>query len=440
MEYKLKREKEIKDLRETNNNLVEELGEIKDIRQAVIDDHENECQLCLAKQREIDLLKNNQNDLQKKSGKISNKIKKCVLNHEDVKNKLKEKIDLIKIIKAMKEKLEREKKKAAEHRKGVKRKQEDSTKHKSKKLRLSSLTNKKRNDTNRIVNTSNNSYPDFRINCEATDDQKQTKASKTFEEASLTKASETNKQYWDQSISTLKKTPVVTFDEFISQTNHLPSPIKTNTASVLNAVRPVRSSPITSENDTLDSPESGYEGSQIENSKQTDGSEVFQKDTQDSFRDQPPCSISRHSPTEPEALIVKGSTLPTQIKMKSFSNSLLNTIKPVSSSRKFNAKVSEVFKMNGKETPVQAKKTNEHAKFENSQKGVETKCHVGEGLNPQFLKKMMLKRKKLISASTTRMTDVRNASDREVNNNGPPNKKSKSSDVIPGNSQMRSPN
>ena len=69
----MKREKEIKDLRETNNNLVEELGEIKDIRQAVIDDHENECQLCLAKQREIDLLKNSQNDLQKKMVKLATK-------------------------------------------------------------------------------------------------------------------------------------------------------------------------------------------------------------------------------------------------------------------------------------------------------------------------------------------------------------------------------
>ena len=213
----MKREKEIKDFQEINQNLVDELGEVEDIRQAVTNDIKNDRQLCLAKQRKIDLLKNKQNDLQKKSGKISNKIRKCVQNHKDVRNELKDKIDLIKIIKAMKEKLEREKKKAAEHRKGVKRKQEDSTKHKSKILRLSSLTNKNRNDTNRIVNTSNNSYPDFRINCEATDDQKQTKASKTFEEASLTKASETNKQYWDQSISTLKKFPVVTFGEFISK-------------------------------------------------------------------------------------------------------------------------------------------------------------------------------------------------------------------------------
>ena len=102
MEYKLKREKEIKDFQEINQNLVDELGEVEDIRQAVTNDIKNDRQLCLAKQRKIDLLKNKQNDLQKKSGKISNKIRKCVQNHEDVRNKLKEKINFIKIIKTIK--------------------------------------------------------------------------------------------------------------------------------------------------------------------------------------------------------------------------------------------------------------------------------------------------------------------------------------------------
>ena len=112
------------------------MGDIKIIRQFVTEGYENKRQLCLVKQKIIDLLKIDQNDLQKESGEISRKINECERKHNDEKNKLKEKIDLIKIIKTMKENIEAEKRKAAEHRKGVKRKPEELAKHQSKKTKI----------------------------------------------------------------------------------------------------------------------------------------------------------------------------------------------------------------------------------------------------------------------------------------------------------------
>ena len=236
MEDISKRKKEIKDLQETNQNLVNKLGDIEIIRQFVTVINEDKWELRIAKQKKNDLLKNDQNYLRKESGKISRKINKCERKHNDVKNELKEKIDLIKIIKTMKENIETEKRKAAEHRKGVKRKPEELAKHKTKKLKLSK--DKKRNDVSRIVYTSNESYRETRMNSEATDDPKQTHASERFEETSLAEASGTNK---NQFLSTLQISNDVKFDDFISKNSQFP----TNTTPRLKVVKLVRSASTT---------------------------------------------------------------------------------------------------------------------------------------------------------------------------------------------------
>ena len=380
----LRREKEIKGLQESNQNLVIELGEIIGIRQAVTYDHENKWQPCLAKPNKIDLLKNEQNNLQKKSGKISRELNKCVRKHNDVKNKLKEKIGLIKIIKTMIENIETENKKAAEHRKGVERKPEDSTKHKSKKQRLSK--DEKRIDMNKIVGTSNESHPVTCMDCEATDDQKQTD------------------------------------------------------------VKPVSSAPKIIANVMKVFSDSTYEERVLgtNKSKHNDNTEMFSKasittnaKTNDSIIDLTSNkSISRHSSIKPVTLIGGNSTLSASIKTNTTSNSLLNTVKPVSSSPKVNKNFERFSKVNVERIPVQAKKVNVNQKIVSAKKGEETKGKVKEVPNPEFLEKLMLRRKFLIRTLTTKKTGEQNASDQELNNFGPPTKKSKSSDVFSGTKKM----
>ena len=91
-------------------------------------------------------------------------------------------------------------------------------------------------------------------------------------------------------------------------------------------------------------------------------------------------------------------------------NSLLSTVKPVSSSLKTKETLKRVSKVSRNEVPIQAKKLKLDDKIESAQKGVETEGHVREGLSPQFLDKLLLRRKVLISASTTKTIGVQNAS------------------------------
>ena len=148
----VKREEEIKELQETNQKLVDESAEITDSRQTVLEDLNNKLQLCLDNQRKITLLKNNQKDLKNEVRKISSVTRKCVSNHEVVTKELKEKLDLLKKINIMKENIEPLE---AENREAVRRKRLDSPINKSKKLILSTLKEKERNDQNQIIDASN---------------------------------------------------------------------------------------------------------------------------------------------------------------------------------------------------------------------------------------------------------------------------------------------
>ena len=148
----MKREEEIKELQETNQKLVDESAEITDSRQTVLEDLNNKLQLCLDNQRKITLLKNNQKDLKNEVRKISSVTRKCVSNHEVVTKELKEKLDLLKKINIMKENIEPLE---AENREAVRRKRLDSPINKSKKLILSTLKEKERNDQNQIIDASN---------------------------------------------------------------------------------------------------------------------------------------------------------------------------------------------------------------------------------------------------------------------------------------------
>ena len=55
-----------------------------------------------------------------------------------------------------------------------------------------------------------------------------------------------------------------------------------------------------------------------------------------------------------------------------------------------------------------------------------------EVLDVPLMKKLLLKRKSLNSAPTTRTTNIRNANDQEVNNTSTPHKKPKHSVVLSG--------
>ena len=150
---------------------------------------------------------------------------------------------------------------------------------------------------------------------------------------------------------------------------------------------------------------------------QTDASEVFKKpikETNDSFRNQLTRSsnklTSRHSPTKSKVFIVENLTFPILNKTNATLNSRLSTVKPVSSSLKTKETLKRVSKVSRNEVPIQAKKLKLDDKIESAQKGVETEVHVREGLSPQFLDKLLLRRKVLISASTTKTIGVQNAS------------------------------
>ena len=179
-------------------------------------------------------------------------------------------------------------------------------------------------------------------------------------------------------------------------------------------------------------------------SKHNDNTEMFSKasittnaKTNDSIIDLTSNkSISRHSSIKPVTLIGGNSTLSASIKTNTTSNSLLNTVKPVSSSPKVNKNFERFSKVNVERIPVQAKKVNVNQKIVSAKKGEETKGKVKEVPNPEFLEKLMLRRKFLIRTLTTKKTGEQNASDQELNNFGPPTKKSKSSDVFSGTKKM----